>query len=70
MFLLAVFGVFFVLGVEPLGGVSACSHLEAAMNLPIVAANELANLFFAFHHHRQGWRLHTADGGQEEATFA
>ena len=58
------------LRVEPLGGVFAGLGAEGGVDFPIVAADEFANLFFAFHHHRQRWRLHSPHGGQEEATFA
>ena len=40
------------------------------MHFPVVAAHELADLFLALHHQRQGGRLHAAHGGQEEAAVA
>ncbi len=67
---LGVFRVLFPLRVEPLGRVGASLGTKAGMDFPVVAADELADLLFAFHHHRQRRGLHPAHGGQEEATVA
>ena len=58
------------LRVEPLGGVLARFGAKGGVDFPVVAAHELADLFFALHHQRQRGRLHPAHGGQEEAAIA
>ena len=40
------------------------------MHFPEVAADELADFFFALNHHAQRGRLHTAHGGQKETAVA
>ncbi len=56
--------------VEPLGVVAAGLGLEAGVDLPVVAADELADLLLALDHHRQRRRLHPSHRGQEEAAVA
>ena len=58
-----VLGIFFPCGVEPLTWVGARGGIELRMHFPIIAADELANLLFAHHHHCQGGRLYAADRG-------
>ena len=69
-FFLFVFCVFFMLWVKPFGRVGACCRCKLGVDFPIVAADEFADLLFAFHHHAQGWCLHAAHGRQEEPAFA
>ena len=61
---------FFHCGIEPLAGVLAGLGREGGVDFPVVAADELADLLLALHHHRQRRRLHPAHGGQEEAAVA
>jgi hypothetical protein len=58
------------LRVEPLAQVLAGLGVESAVHFPVVAADELADLFLALHHQGQRGRLHPAHGGQEEAAVA
>ena len=62
-FFLSVFGVFLPGCVEPLAWIGARRSIKLCMHFPIVAADELANLLFTFHHDCQRRRLHTADSG-------
>ncbi len=57
-------------GVKPFGRVVASLRGKGGVHFPIVAADELADFFLAFHHHRQRGCLHPAHGGQEEAAIA
>ena len=69
-FFLGIGLVFFMLGVDPLGGVLPRFDLKVRVNFPIVARDEFANLLLAHHHHRQGGRLHAAHGGEKKSTIA
>ena len=64
---LGVVGVLLPLGVDPLGLVLAGLRQEGGVDFPVVAADELADLFFALHHHGHRRRLHPADSGPDEA---
>ena len=63
-------GSFFQFGSNHLPGYSPASARKAAVDFPVVAADELADLLLALDHHGQRRRLHPADGGQEEAAVA
>ena len=58
------------LWIKPFAGVGTGFSLKVAVDFPVVAADELADFFFALHHHRQGRGLHPAHGGQKEAAIA
>ena len=49
--IIRICGGFFPLRVKPLGGVFASFGQKACVNFPIVAADEIADFFFALHHH-------------------
>ena len=61
---------FFEARVKPLAGVAAGLGIKAGVQLPVVAALEGADFFFALDHHRQRRRLHPAHGGEEKTAVA
>ena len=67
---LAVVFVLLPRRVEPLARVVAGGGAEAGVDLPVVAADELADAFLALHHHGERRRLHAPHRRQEEAAVA
>ena len=67
---LGIVGILLPLRVEPLAVVFAGLGGEARLDLPVVARDMLADLFFALDDDRQRRGLHTADRREEESAVA
>ena len=60
---------FLVARVEPAPGITASGAGKLSLDLPIVAGDKAANLFFALDQEGQGWGLYAAHRGEVETAI-